>query len=100
MNPNERFEELWTDYLEGETSEPLIAELLQLLAQNSELREQALRSYQLHRMLGLLAGTAGAGAEVARRDEGKSPVARRSSQRNRAPANAVAHVDRLGSGRD
>jgi hypothetical protein len=52
---NERFEELWNDYLEGELDESGVAELRALVeADDRQLREAA-DSYQLHRLLGLAA---------------------------------------------
>jgi hypothetical protein len=56
VNESERFAELWNDYLEGELQESQFEELQQLLQNHSELRIEARKSYQLHRMLGLLVG--------------------------------------------
>jgi hypothetical protein len=56
MNSYDRFAELWTDYLEGELDESGIIELQHLLQENAPLRDDAVLAYQLHRMLGLLAG--------------------------------------------
>ena len=52
MNPDERFADLWTDYLEGELDESGIAELQELLADGSRL-ESAVGDYEVHRLLGL-----------------------------------------------
>ena len=55
MNDDERFIELWNDYLEGELDESGIAELQALVAGNDRLVQMAADSYQMHRLLGLLA---------------------------------------------
>lgn len=52
---NDRFEQLWTDYLEGELGEAELAELRQLIANDPRLAEAAADSYQLHRLLGIAA---------------------------------------------
>ncbi len=53
MTPEEqRFAELWTDYLEGECSEAELAELRHLMERNESLVELAADSFQLHRLLG------------------------------------------------
>ncbi len=54
MNAQERFAELWTDYLEGEPDETGIAELRELLAADERLLKLAADMYQTHRMLGLV----------------------------------------------
>ena len=53
MNNDERFEQLWNDYLEGELHEDGIAELQQLLASNDTFLRAAADSFQVHRLLGL-----------------------------------------------
>jgi len=55
MNADERFIELWNDYLEGDIDEPGIAELQALVAGNDDLLQMAADSYQMHRLLGLTA---------------------------------------------
>ncbi len=55
MNRDERFVELWNDYLEGEIDESGITELRTLVAEDDRLLEMAADSYQLHRLLGLIA---------------------------------------------
>ena len=55
MNGDERFVELWNDYLEGELGESGIAELCALVAADDRLLKLAADSYQTHRLLGLLA---------------------------------------------
>jgi hypothetical protein len=52
MKPDERFAELWTDYLEGELDEAGHAELRALLAEHESLRQKAADLYQVHRLLG------------------------------------------------
>lgn len=51
----DRFNQLWTDYLEGELDEAGIAELRELLQHDQQLLEAAADSYQLHRLLGIAA---------------------------------------------
>jgi hypothetical protein len=58
MKPEERFAELWTDYLEGDLDEAGHAELRALLAEHESLRQKAADLYQVHRLLGF-AGVAG-----------------------------------------
>jgi hypothetical protein len=55
MNGDERFIELWNDYLEGELDESGIAELQALVAGDDRLLQMATDSYQMHRLLGLIA---------------------------------------------
>lgn len=52
MTPQERFAELWNDYLEGELHDEGQAELLALLDADESLRTQAADLFQLHRLLG------------------------------------------------
>lgn len=54
MNFQDRFAELWTDYLEGELDESGLAELQALLAADEKLLQQATDLYQTHRLLGVL----------------------------------------------
>ena len=55
MSGDDRFVELWNDYLEGELGESGIAELRALVAADDRLLKLAADSYQTHRLLGLLA---------------------------------------------
>lgn len=55
MRPEERFAELWNDYLEGELDEGGIAELRELLSSDEGLVRMAADSYQIHRLLSLAA---------------------------------------------
>jgi len=55
MKANQRFVELWNDFLEGELDESGTAELRALLAADERLVRLAADSYQMHRMLGLIA---------------------------------------------
>ncbi|MBI1310837.1 hypothetical protein GC176_05975 [bacterium] len=64
MSPQDRFEELWTDYLEGELDQAGVAELQELLASDDGLLKQAADLFQTHRMLGLVAAE-----EVARHEQ-------------------------------
>lgn len=63
MNAQERFAELWNDYLEGELSPEGQAELRTLLAGDPSLGKLAVDVYQLHRSLGF-AATAEVSAEA------------------------------------
>lgn len=54
MNNDERFIELWNDYLEGEIDKSGVAELRELIASDARLVEMAADSYQTHRLLGLI----------------------------------------------
>lgn len=54
MTPEERFESLWTDYLEGELDDKGHAELRALLDGHEALRRRAVDLYQTHRSLGFL----------------------------------------------
>jgi hypothetical protein len=58
MTPEERFAELWTDFLEGELDAAGHAELRELLAQHEPLQKRAADLFQVHRLLGY-AATAG-----------------------------------------
>ena len=55
MKGKERFIELWNDYLEGELDESSIAELQALVEEDNRLVQMAADSYQIHRLLGLIA---------------------------------------------
>ncbi|MEM7456769.1 MAG: FecR family protein [Planctomycetota bacterium] len=55
MNPRERFEELWTAFLEGELDPELMVELQSLL-EDQELLGEAADSYRMHRLLGVAGG--------------------------------------------
>ncbi len=64
MNTQDRFADLWTDYLEGELSETGLVELRELLAADERLVELAADLLQTHRLLGLVVAE-----EPARQDE-------------------------------
>jgi len=53
MSTDERFIELWNDYLEGELDETGITELRHLLAKDGRMLQIAADSYRTHRLLGL-----------------------------------------------
>lgn len=53
MSEDERFIELWNDYLEGELDESGITELRHLLAKDDRRLQTAADSYRTHRLLGL-----------------------------------------------
>ena len=55
MSADERFIELWNDYLEGELDETGTIELRRLLAQDDRLVQMAADSYRTHRLLRLMA---------------------------------------------
>jgi len=59
MNDDERFIELWNDYLEGELDESGIAELRALVEADDRLLRMAADSFQMHRLLGLIAQDSG-----------------------------------------
>ena len=60
MTAADRFTQLWTDFLEGDLDDDGRAELDELLADPGLVRE-AVESYHLHRLLGLLAAESSAG---------------------------------------
>lgn len=60
---DDRFQELWTDYLEGELDETGLAELRALLAEDGQRLRQATELHQTHRMLGFLADEDRVGSE-------------------------------------
>ena len=55
MNNDQRFEQLWNDYLEGELDDIGIAELQQLLGSDESFLKAAADSFRVHRLLGLKA---------------------------------------------
>ncbi|MCB1064861.1 MAG: FecR domain-containing protein [Verrucomicrobiae bacterium] len=58
MKPDqERFEELWPDFLEGELDEDGMDELRHLLAEDETLLKLATDTFQEHRLLGVLAAS-------------------------------------------
>ncbi|MBX3742285.1 MAG: FecR domain-containing protein [Akkermansiaceae bacterium] len=59
----QRFERLWTDYLEGDLDEQGVAELRELLAGNEGLAAQVAPLYQTHRLLGYLYKESDEGSE-------------------------------------
>ncbi len=68
MNPDERFELLWTDFLEGDLDAEGMAELQSLLAQHSHLQERATDLLQTHRLLGVVGQEERASTEVFARE--------------------------------
>lgn len=58
MNTQDRFAELWTDYLEGELDEQGLAELREMLANDDALVKLAADLFQTHRLLGAIAAEA------------------------------------------
>jgi hypothetical protein len=54
MNPDERFDLLWTDFLEGDLDAEGMADLQSLLAHHSHLQEKAANLLQTHRLLGFV----------------------------------------------
>lgn len=54
MNPDERFDLLWTDFLEGDLDAEGMADLQSLLAHHSHLQEEAANLLQTHRLLGFV----------------------------------------------
>jgi hypothetical protein len=54
MTDDNRFEELWADYLEGDLDEAGRGELQRLLAAEPRM-QRALDAYEIHRLLGMLA---------------------------------------------
>ena len=64
MTDDDRFEELWADYLEGELDEAGRGELQRLLAAEPRM-QRAVDAYEIHRLLGMLAGEAQLPAESA-----------------------------------
>ncbi|MDA8744563.1 FecR family protein [Rubripirellula amarantea] len=53
MNSQDRFADLWTDFLEGELDDDGMASLRELLSTDDELLAKAADLYQTHRLLGL-----------------------------------------------
>ena len=53
MSEQDRFDELWNDYLEGDLDEAGMAELKELLAADETRVTAAVGSFQTHRLLGL-----------------------------------------------
>lgn len=49
-----QFERLWSDFLEGDSSEEQQRVLQSLLAENKQLLSSAVEQYQMHRLLGVL----------------------------------------------
>jgi hypothetical protein len=68
MNPDERFELLWTDFLEGDLDADGMAELQSLLAHHSHLQERATDLLQTHRLLGFVGQEECTSAEVFARE--------------------------------
>ena len=57
MTDDDRFEELWADYLEGDLDEAGRGELQRLLAAEPRM-QRAVDAYEIHRLLGMLAAEA------------------------------------------
>ena len=55
MNEQERFNQLWSDYLEGDLDEGGLAELRELMAGDDLRLPEAVDDFQIHRLLGLKA---------------------------------------------
>lgn len=53
MNEQERFHQLWSDYLEGDLDEGGLTELRQLMAADDLRLPEAVDDFQIHRLLGL-----------------------------------------------
>lgn len=53
MNEQERFNELWTDYVEGDLDDAGFAELRELMAKDDGRLSDAVDDFQTHRLLGL-----------------------------------------------
>ncbi|MBG88722.1 MAG: hypothetical protein CMO80_17720 [Verrucomicrobiales bacterium] len=53
MNEQERFKELWNDYLEGDLDETGFAELRKLMAADDARTPDAVEDFEVHRLLGL-----------------------------------------------
>ncbi|MFZ4767237.1 MAG: hypothetical protein ACOYMN_19965 [Roseimicrobium sp.] len=68
MNPDERFEPLWTDFLEGDLGADGMADLQSLLAQHSHLQARSTDLLQTHRLLGFAAQEERTSAEVFARE--------------------------------
>lgn len=61
MSDEQRFVELWNDFLEGELDGARMVELQMLLAKDEALLKTAADTYQLHRLLGVLSDEQNAG---------------------------------------
>jgi hypothetical protein len=68
MNPDERFELLWTDFLEGDLDADGMADLQSLLAHHSHLQARATDLLQTHRLLGFAAQEERSSADVFARE--------------------------------
>ncbi|MHC4642685.1 MAG: FecR domain-containing protein [Planctomycetota bacterium] len=55
MKNDEQFIELWNDYLEGDLDESRVTELRELVVGDDRLLRMAADTYQVHRLLGLIA---------------------------------------------
>ena len=74
MTDDDRFEELWADYLEGELDEAGRGELQRLLAAEPRM-QRAVDAYEIHRLLGMLAGEAQLPADPAQHKADAGPSA-------------------------
>ncbi|MEO8496002.1 MAG: hypothetical protein ABI614_13090, partial [Planctomycetota bacterium] len=58
MSTQDRFAELWTDYLEGELDDSGVEELRELMAADESMAKRAADQLQTHRLLGLIVAEA------------------------------------------
>ena len=93
MSAQERFAELWTDYLEGELDESGVAELRALLASDASLLKLAADLYQTHRLLALVVEES-----PARQDEFvREVLSRLPEDADQFVSGVMANVERLAS---
>jgi hypothetical protein len=74
MTDDDRFEELWADYLEGDLDEAGRGELQRLLATEPRM-QRAVDAYEIHRLLGMLADEAELYADPAQQEADAGPAA-------------------------
>jgi hypothetical protein len=74
MTDDDRFEELWADYLEGDLDEAGRGELQRLLAAEPRM-QRAVDAYEIHRLLGMLAAEAELPTGPAQQKAGAGPSA-------------------------
>jgi ferric-dicitrate binding protein FerR (iron transport regulator) len=93
VSAQERFADLWTDYLEGELDESGVAELRALLAAEASLLKLAADMYQTHRLLALVVEES-----PARQDEFvREVLSRLPEDADRFVSGVMANVERLAS---
>jgi ferric-dicitrate binding protein FerR (iron transport regulator) len=93
VSAQERFAELWTDYLEGELDESGVAELRALLASDASLLKLAADLYQTHRLLALVVEES-----PARQDEFvREVLSRLPEDADQFVSGVMANVERLAS---